>query len=84
MTRKKGPAPHDIALFRYHVIGHLLPEPRGKVAPKARELSKRQWDIPGSVRARVGRPPSNRCHGPAPTGWCTKGERWTGIPKPCR
>ena len=54
MTRKKDPAPHDIALFRYHVIGHLLPEPRGKVAPKARELSKRQWDMPGSVRARLG------------------------------
>ncbi len=53
MSRKNPPEPNEIALFRYRVIATLLPEPHGKVAPKARELSERTWDIPGSDRTRV-------------------------------
>ena len=54
MSSKKPPAPNEVALFRYRVIATLLPEPHGKVAPKARELSEQAWDIPGSDRTRVG------------------------------
>ncbi|MDE0097320.1 MAG: DDE-type integrase/transposase/recombinase [Gammaproteobacteria bacterium] len=53
MSRKNPPEPNEIALFRYRVIATLLPAPRGQVASKARELSERAWDIPGSDRTRV-------------------------------